>query len=241
VRAALIALSVSLAVSAGAGAAGLCEGEAERAQRNALRIEREWPLRPSADPLSRYARSLVEGLARAAGGDLPWRVAVARNHAPNAFAAGGGYLYVTDGAFEFADNESELAAILAHEMGPQLSGLFCSREEGPGFFDGLFGGDAERDVRRQELGSLSLEVDPRKEEEADSRAVAVLRAAGYDPHAMLAVARRLPSGVRPTHLQDPRRIHALETRLARVPPQPIADSEAFQAAKRSLEADLNRW
>jgi predicted Zn-dependent protease len=244
VRAALIAVSLSLAVSVGAGAAGLCQGEAEWALANVLRIAQEWPLRPSADPLSGYARSLVERLARASGdGDIPWRVAVARNRAPNAFAAGGGYLYITDGALDFADNESELVAILAHEMGHQLSGHFCRREERSGFFTWLFGGggDAGQDVRRHELGSLSLVVDPVKEQEADNRAVAVLRAAGYDPHAMLAVARRLRSAAGPTHLQDPRRIRSLEASLARVPPQAIADSEDFQSAKRALKSDLNEW
>ena len=37
------------------------------------------------------------------------------DRAPNAFAAGAGFLYVTDGALEFARTESELAA---ESLGP---------------------------------------------------------------------------------------------------------------------------
>lgn len=96
-------------------------------------------------------------------------------------------------------------------------------------------------MRENDLGSISLVIDPMKEREAERQAVAILREAGYDPHAMLEVARRLPSGGRPSHLQDPRRIRSLEASLAAVPSAEIAESQAFQAAKRDLEAELRRW
>jgi len=248
VHAALIAFSLGLAVSANpVEAVGLCEGESERARANAARIAQEWPLRSSGDALSRYAQSLVERLARSSRRDrVPWRVAMVHDRAPNAFAAGAGSLYVTDGALEFARTESELAAILAHEMGHQISGHFCQREQ-PGFFSWLFGrsDDTEetsrKDVREKDLGSISLVIDPVKEREADRQAVAILQEAGYDPHAMLEVARRLPSGGRPSHLQDPRRIQSLEASLAAVPSIEIAESLEFQAAKRDLAAELSGW
>ncbi|MGH8478665.1 MAG: M48 family metallopeptidase [Gammaproteobacteria bacterium] len=247
-RPALTAFSLGLAVwVASAEAAGLCEGESERARANAERIAEEWPLRSSGDALSRYTQSLVERLARSSHRDrVPWRVAMVHDRAPNAFAAGAGSLYLTDGALEFSKTESELAAILAHEMGHQLSGHFCPREA-PGFFSWLFGRSDDRaetsgkDVRKKDLGSISLVIDPVKEQEADRQAVAILREAGYDPHAMLEVARRLPSGDRPSHLQDPRRIRSLEASLAAVPPIEIAESQAFQAAKRDLAAELSGW
>jgi predicted Zn-dependent protease len=245
VRAALTALSLGLAVSANpAEAAGLCEGESERAWANAERIAQEWPLRSSGDGLSRYTQSLVERLGRSSRRDrIPWRVAMLHDRAPNAFAAGAGSLYLTDGALEFARTESELAAILAHEMGHQISGHFCSRER-PGFFSWMFGRSDDtaetprKDVRKKDLGSISLVIDPVKEQQADRQAVAILREAGYDPHAMLEVARRLPSAGRPSHLQDPRRLQSLEASLATLPSIEIAESQAFQAAKRDLEAEL---
>jgi len=248
VHRALTAFSLGLAVSANAAeAAGLCEGESERARANAERIAQEWPLRSSGDTPSRYTQSLVERLARSSQRDrILWRVAMVHDRAPNAFAAGAGFLYVTDGALEFARTESELAAILAHEMGHQISGHFCPRE-GPGFFSWLFGRSddtaetSRKDVREKDLGSISLVVDPVKEQEADRQAVAILREAGFAPHAMLDVARRLPSGGRPSHLQNPRRIQSLETSLATLPSIEIDESQAFQAAKRELEAERGGW
>ncbi|MGQ0591268.1 MAG: M48 family metallopeptidase [Gammaproteobacteria bacterium] len=243
----LIAASLWLAVSAIAETAGFCEGERERARTNAERIEREWPLRGSGEGISRYTQSLVERLAsQPRRHHIAWRVAVVRNRAPNAFAAGGGYLYLTDGALAFSQTESELAAILAHEMGHQISGHFCPRER-PGFFRWLFGRSddtaetSRHDVREKDLGSVSVVIDPVKEQEADRQAVTILREAGYDPHAMLDVAKRLPSGGRPSHLQDPRRIRSLEASLAAMPSIQTADSEPFQEAKRELEADLKSW
>lgn len=244
----LIVFSAWLAVTVGsAEAAGLCEGESERARANAERIAEEWPLRSSGDALSRYVQSLVERLGRSSRRDrIPWRVAMVHDRAPNAFAAGAGSLYVSDGALEFSKTESELAAILAHEMGHQISGHFCPRER-PGFFSWLFGRSddtaetSRKDVREKDLGSISLVIDPVKEREADRQAVAILREAGYDPQAMLEVARRLPSGGRPSHLQDPRRIQSLETSLATLPSIEIDESQAFQAAKRDLEAELRGW
>jgi predicted Zn-dependent protease len=132
----------------------------------------------------------------------------------NAFAAGAGFLYLTDGALEFARTESELAAMLAHEMGHQISGHFCPRER-PGVFSWLFGRSddtaetSRKDARKKELGSISLVIDPVKEQQADRQAVAILREAGYDPHAMLEVSRRLPSGGRPSHLKYQRRLQSL--------------------------------
>jgi predicted Zn-dependent protease len=247
-RPALTAFSLSLAVwAASAETAGFCKGESARARANSERIAEEWPLRSSGDALSRYVQALVERLARLSHRDrVPWRVAMVHDRAPNAFAAGAGSLYLTDGALEFARTESELAAILAHEMGHQVSGHFCPRERS-GFFSWLFGlpddiaETSRKDVREKDLGSISLVIDPVKEQEADRQAVSILREAGYDPHAMLDVARRLPSGGHPSHLQDPRRLQSLETSLATLPSIESDESQAFQAAKRELEAERGGW
>ncbi|MDX1451394.1 MAG: M48 family metalloprotease [Oleiphilaceae bacterium] len=47
---------------------------------------------------------------------LPWRFIVIEDEAFNAFAAPGGYIFVTTGTLMRIGSESELAAILAHEM-----------------------------------------------------------------------------------------------------------------------------
>ncbi len=62
--------------------------------------------------------SLV-GLVCAANSErpgLPWRFAVLKSDEVNAFAAPGGYLFITRGALREMDNEAQLAGVLSHEI-----------------------------------------------------------------------------------------------------------------------------
>jgi predicted Zn-dependent protease len=172
-----------------AEAYGLCQGEQSRSWETARRIDREWPQRPSNDELSRYIQSLGERLGRTSltGRSIPWRFTVLRDRSPYAFSIGSGFVYIADGALGFAQNESELAAILAHEIGHQLAGHFCERDSP------RHGNDDPSGVRREQVGTLVQVIDPRKELEADQYAVDILRDAGLDPRAMLEVAKRLPA------------------------------------------------
>ena len=49
--------------------------------------------------------------------DLSYRITILNAPAINAFALPGGYLYVTRGLLALANDSSEVAAVLAHEMG----------------------------------------------------------------------------------------------------------------------------
>lgn len=215
-------------------APGTCYGEQQNAQAMRQRIEREWPLRSSGDPLTRYLQHLAGRLAQgiADGYTFNWSVMVARNLAANAFSIGNGTMVVTEGVFSLADNESEIAAVLAHEMGHELAGHFCapSEVESDGGWFGVF---SPRDVRRQGVGSLVQELDPAKEVQADRIGVSILRATGYDPRAMLNVARRLHvDGSAETAGQS--RIIALEQELRGAAPVRPRDSAEFHAIKRMV-------
>lgn len=56
---------------------------------------------------------LVSQTARA---DLPWRFGVIDSPSINAFAAPGGYIFITSGMLQQCNNEAQLAAVLAHEI-----------------------------------------------------------------------------------------------------------------------------
>lgn len=227
-----------------AAAYGLCPGELEKAKDMRQRIDQEWPLRSSGDEATQFVQQLGVRLARhgAGGSDVPWRFNVVRNLAPNAFSIGAGYVYVTEGAFTFAQNESELAAIIAHELGHELAGHFCRQAayaDSRGFFD-IFSDSPPPERNVVGSGSVRQTIDPRKEEQADQIAVSILRAAGYDPRALLQVARRLPTGGE-AHLQEPRRIQALERIVAGYqggsdPP----DSADFKEARRMLMGETRQ-
>jgi predicted Zn-dependent protease len=211
----------------------------ERAKSTRQRIDQEWPLRGSGDEVTRYLQQLGVRLAQygTGGSAIPWRFSVVRNLAPNAFSIGAGYVYVTEGAITFAQTEGELAAILAHELGHELAGHFCSQPASAGsrgLFD-LFADSPQPERSTVGSGSVRQTIDPRKEAQADQIAVGILQSAGYPPDALLQVARRLPAGGE-SHLFDPRRIQSLERIVAGLggggTRQP--DSETFLRVKHSL-------
>lgn len=164
-----------------------------------------------------------------------------RDRSVNAFSIGDGHIYITEGAVLSAASEAEIAAVLAHEMGHQLAGHLCqpqtrrqNRNYSGGFFDWLFARDSEA-VEEQPLGSLTQVIDIAKEQQADQYAINLLRAAGYDPHAMLTVAKRLAQQHGAAHLQDSRRLQALARLLPGVASPAANDSTEFNQIKDRLK------
>jgi predicted Zn-dependent protease len=67
--------------------------------------------------VNRYVNTLGRALAsRAPGARYPYQVKVVDDKSVNAFALPGGFLYVNRGILESADNEAQLAGVLAHEI-----------------------------------------------------------------------------------------------------------------------------
>ena len=68
--------------------------------------------------LQEYVDEVGHTLARGSHRpNLPWHFTIVDDTAPNAFAAPGGYLYITRGLMAHLNDEAELATVLAHEMG----------------------------------------------------------------------------------------------------------------------------
>ncbi|MDD5322314.1 MAG: M48 family metalloprotease, partial [Methylococcales bacterium] len=216
-----------------------CTGEQQMAQASLRQIEDEWPMRGSGDAVSRYVQKLGVRLAHFTvyGRNIIWQFSVVRNLAPNAFSIGGGYVFITDGAVNFVQNESELAAILAHEIGHELAGHFCE-DSSPKNSSGLLDIFSTPKTKQHQVGvgSMILAIDPIKEQQADQIALSILQAGGYDPRAMLEVSRRMHSGG-VAHLMDANRIKSLERTIANLPPISAGSSEDFLKLKRILAAE----
>jgi len=216
-----------------------CAGEQQTAQASLQQIEDEWPMHGSGDVVSQYVQKLGVRLAHFSvyGQNVSWRFFVVRNLAPNAFSIGGGYVFITDGAVNFAQNESELAAILAHELGHELAGHFCE-DSSPRNSSGLFDIFSAPKTQQHQvgIGSMMLAVDPVKEQQADQIAISILQSGGYDPRAMLEVARRMHSGGA-MHLMDANRIQSLERAVANMAPITAGSSEDFLKLKRTLAVE----
>jgi len=149
--------------------------------------------------LSGYVAGIGQRLALASEQPgMRWTFTVLNNDLVNAFSLPGGYVYVTRGLMALAENEAELAGVMAHEIGhvtarhvaerytqAQLAnvGLF-----GVGILTGsqgvVSGGGA---VAAAALQSFSRD----QEFEADSLGVRYLIRAGYDPNAMASFLRKL--------------------------------------------------
>jgi len=70
------------------------------------------------DPVvNEYVNRLGQNLARNSDTRLPFTIKVLDVEEPNAFALPGGYMFVNAGTILLADDESELAGVMAHEIG----------------------------------------------------------------------------------------------------------------------------
>ncbi len=63
-----------------------------------------------------YVNSVAQNVARHSDLKVPLHVEVLQSREINAFALPGGYLFIQRGLLEAADNESELAGVIAHEI-----------------------------------------------------------------------------------------------------------------------------
>lgn len=106
----------------------------------------------------------------------------------NAFALPGGYVYVTRGLIALANNEAELAGVLAHEVGHVTARHTAQRMTratvlglGGAILGAAFGVPQELTNLGSELYLRSFSRD--QEYEADLLGVRYLTRAGYDPYA----------------------------------------------------------
>jgi predicted Zn-dependent protease len=119
-----------------------------------------------------------------------YRITILDSPAVNAFALPGGYLYITRGLLALADDSSEIAAVIAHEMAHVTAnhGLLRRQAEqaeqlASEVAEELLSGDVtgEQVAAR---GKLRLAAFSRQQElEADAIGVRMLGSAGFDPYA----------------------------------------------------------
>ncbi len=142
--------------------------------------------------------------------DLDWHFGVIESSDINAFAAPGGYIFVTEGLYRSLQSESELAGVLAHEVGHvikkhQLKILQQSRlvDMGGKLLTKKVG---ENEYIRSLIGSgaeiFARSLDKNAEFEADRIAVILAARAGYDPFGL------------PTVLQDIGHVAKDDNRIA---------------------------
>jgi predicted Zn-dependent protease len=121
--------------------------------------------------------------------DLHYRVTMLNSQSINAFALPSGQLYVTRGLVALANDESELASVLAHEMGHVIAHHAAIREEQTKQA-ALVGRVVSDVISDPEAGALALaksklalaSFSRAQEFEADAIGIGIAARAGYDPY-----------------------------------------------------------
>ncbi len=119
-----------------------------------------------------------------------YRITILNSPNVNAFALPGGYLYITRGLLALANDSSELAAVVAHEMGHVTANHGVQRQQREAneilaarVVSDVLEGDADAKAALLR-GKLSLAQFSRNQElEADAIGIRAIGRAGYDPFA----------------------------------------------------------
>ncbi|RPJ38684.1 MAG: peptidase M48 [Planctomycetaceae bacterium] len=133
---------------------------------------------------------------------IPYRFAVLDSPVQNAFAAPGGVIFISKAMLGVLENESELAAVLAHEVG-HVAGKHAIRSirraqflEGVGTITaanmkGASGKQFESMIGDLQSVLFDKGLDKEMEYEADAASMETMYRTGYDPRAMISVLKKL--------------------------------------------------
>ena len=167
-----------------------------------------------------------------------WTFKVINSPEINAFALPGGYVYLNRGAIDAAENEAQVAGVLAHETGHvvmrhgthEASQALLARAP-LAILGGMLGQSGSLTALLTAMGldlgvnSILLRNSRAAESQADEVATYILYQAGYDPHAMARffeiVERKYPQKTAQffsDHPNPENRIRSLESEIALLGP-----------------------
>ena len=156
------------------------------------------------DPIiTEYVNRVGQNVVLHSDAKVPFTIKVIDSDEVNAFALPGGYFYVNKGLILAADNEAELAGVMAHEIA-HVAARHAMENQGKGTLINygalagiIFGGPIVSTILQNGGGLLAglagLKFTRGAEEEADKLGVQYLYASGYDPTAMATMFEKLAS------------------------------------------------
>jgi predicted Zn-dependent protease len=153
------------------------------------------------DPvISEYVNRIGQNLVRNSDAKVPFTIKVIDNDEVNAFALPGGFFFVNTGIIRLAENEAELAGVMAHEIA-HVAARHGTRQASraqitnilsiPLIFVGGGVGYAVSQAAGLAIPLTFLKFSRGFEEEADALGVQYLYKSGYDPQAMVTFFERL--------------------------------------------------
>ena len=167
--------------------------------------------------------------------EFPYTFQVVQDDSINAFAIPGGHTYVNTGLIKAAASETELAAVMAHEINHVVarhSTQQMTQQYGYNLIAGLLLGN------QGELSKLAADMfgkagglyySREMESQADFLGVETMSKAGYDPQGMVTFFKKLDAaeGSQPgkiakyfsSHPETVERINAIQQEIAKLPPK----------------------
>ena len=197
-----------------------------------LAMEVEQQAKMVDDPvITEYVNRVGQNLVLHSDAKIPFTIKVIDSDEVNAFALPGGFFFVNRGLILAAENESELAGVMAHEIA-HVAARHAMENQGKSTFINyaalagiIFGGPIVSTVLQNGGGILAglaqLKFTRGAEEEADKLGVQYMWAAGYDPTGMVTMFEKLAS-------MNKKKPNAL-AKLFQTHPQPGDRRESSQA------------
>jgi predicted Zn-dependent protease len=154
------------------------------------------------DPLiTEYVNRVGQNIVLHSDAKVPFTIKVIDSDEVNAFALPGGFFYVNKGLILAADNEAELAGVMAHEIAhvaarhavenQTKASLLEYAALGGSIFLGGIPGMIYQNTAGIGLLGIFMKFSRGAEEEADKLGVQYMYAAGYDPGAMATMFEKL--------------------------------------------------
>ena len=154
------------------------------------------------DPLiTEYVNRVGQNIVLHSDAKVPFTIKVIDSDEVNAFALPGGFFYVNKGLILAADNEAELAGVMAHEIAhvaarhavenQTKASLLEYAALGGSIFLGGIPGMIYQNTAGIGLLGIFMKFSRGAEEEADRLGVQYMYAAGYDPGAMATMFEKL--------------------------------------------------
>src|ERR1700752_2109007 len=209
------------------------------------------------DPvITEYVNRVGQNIVLHSDAKVPFTIKVIDSDEVNAFALPGGFFYVNKGLILAADNEAELAGVMAHEIAhvaarhavenQTKASLLEYAALGGSIFLGGIPGMIYQNTAGIGLLGIFMKFSRGAEEEADRLGVQYMYAAGYDPGAMATMFEKLEaknkkkpgfiSRAFATHPAPPDRRAAAQALAARFPEHDdyVISSSEFQRVKGRL-------
>src|SRR6201984_2425705 len=231
------------------------EGQVAMGRRFAQQVESQVKL--VTDPvITEYVNRVGQNLVRNSDAQVPFTIKVIDSDVINAMALPGGFFYVNSGLILAADEEAEMAGVMAHEIAhvcarhgtrPMTPGQRAHFASIPLIFVGGGLGYALQGVVGLALPLTFMTFSRSFEAEADYLGVQYMYKTGYDPQAFLAFFEKVQAQEKEkpgrlakafaTHPQTPDRITKTQEEIHRIlpaPPQYLVTTSEFDEVKARL-------